>query len=157
MVRTYISILVSSFPCSRSHAVTSDLDIVDTAKAAEFFCSDGVVITGKETGVPADISDIERVSAAVSLPVVVGSGVTDENIHSYASKVRKENSCSVHKLYNYSCMIQSNLVRTAYLLVACSLGCFVSTCRDSFQFANIEILEWACGRDSTNMYNTTCR
>lgn len=67
--------------------MTSDLDITDTAKAAEFFCSDGVIITGRETGMATDLSDIERVRAAVSLPVIVGSGVTNKNVSSYASKV----------------------------------------------------------------------
>jgi hypothetical protein len=77
---------------SRSHAVTSDLDITDTAKAAEFFCSDGVIITGRETGMATDLSDVERVRAAVSLPVIVGSGVTDKNVNSYASKVYYRNA-----------------------------------------------------------------
>ena len=72
---------------SRSHTVTSDMDISETAKAAEFFCSDGVIITGKETGMAADIGDIDQVGATVGLPVIVGSGVTDENVKSYASRV----------------------------------------------------------------------
>ena len=72
---------------SRSHAVTSDMDISETARAAEFFCSDGIIVTGKETGMAADVDDIDRVCAAVGLPVIVGSGVTDENVKSYASRV----------------------------------------------------------------------
>ena len=63
------------------------MDIAETARAAEFFCSDGVIVTGKETGMEADIGDIDRVRAAVSLPIIVGSGVTSENVKSYASKV----------------------------------------------------------------------
>ena len=74
------------FPCS-SHAITSDLDIAETARAAEFFLSDGLIVTGKETGLAADLSDIDRVRTAVSLPVIVGSGVTAENVSSYVSKV----------------------------------------------------------------------
>lgn len=34
-----------------AHAVTSDVDLVDMAKAAEFFGSDGVIVTGTATGV----------------------------------------------------------------------------------------------------------
>ena len=71
----------------RSHAITSDLDIAETARAAEFFPSDGLIVTGKETGMAADISDIDRVRATVNLPVIVGSGVTVENVSSYMSKV----------------------------------------------------------------------
>lgn len=37
-----------------SHALTSDLSIEETARAAEFFLSDGLVITGTATGVEAD-------------------------------------------------------------------------------------------------------
>ena len=37
-----------------SHAVTQDLDVVETARAAEFFLADGVVVTGSETGRAAD-------------------------------------------------------------------------------------------------------
>ena len=33
-----------------SHAVTADVDIVETARAAAFFLSDGVIITGTATG-----------------------------------------------------------------------------------------------------------
>lgn len=62
------------------------MDIAETARAAQFFCSDGVIVTGKETGLSADLGDIDRVRAAVSLPVIVGSGVTVDNVHSYASK-----------------------------------------------------------------------
>lgn len=72
---------------SRSHAVTSDMDISETARASEFFCSDAIIVTGKETGMATDIGDVDRVRAAVNLPVIVGSGVTDENVRSYAPRV----------------------------------------------------------------------
>ena len=57
------------------------------AKAAEFSCSDSVIVMGRETGMAADLSNIERLCAAISLPVIVGSGVTDKNVGSYVSKV----------------------------------------------------------------------
>ena len=63
------------------------MDIAETARAAEFFLSDGLIVTGKETGMAADISDIDRVRATVNLPVIAGSGVTVENVSSYVSKV----------------------------------------------------------------------
>lgn len=37
-----------------SHALTSDVSIEETARAAEFFLSDGVIITGAATGVQAN-------------------------------------------------------------------------------------------------------
>ena len=63
------------------------MDIAETARAAEFFLNDGLIVTGKETVMAADISDIDRVRATVNLPVTVGSGVTVENVSSYVSKV----------------------------------------------------------------------
>lgn len=51
-----------------SHAITSDLDIIDTAKAAEFFLSDGVVLTGSRTGSPASKHELKQVLSAVELP-----------------------------------------------------------------------------------------
>jgi hypothetical protein len=66
-----------------SHAITADVDIVETAKAAEFFLSDGVIITGASTGNPANLDDIERTKESVEIPVLVGSGVTLENAESY--------------------------------------------------------------------------
>ncbi|MFH1195073.1 MAG: BtpA/SgcQ family protein [bacterium] len=66
-----------------SHSITSDVDIIDTAKAAEFFLSDGVIITGKATGEVADIHEIENAKNNVSIPVLVGSGVTDKNVKDY--------------------------------------------------------------------------
>lgn len=41
-----------------SHAITSDLTIEDVAKAAEFFLSDGVILTGASTGDEANHEDL---------------------------------------------------------------------------------------------------
>ena len=40
--------------CYSSHALTSDVSLVDTALAAEIFLSDGLIVTGEATGRPAD-------------------------------------------------------------------------------------------------------
>jgi membrane complex biogenesis BtpA family protein len=66
-----------------SHAITSDVSITETAKAASFFLSDGLIITGKSTGNPADIKEVEEVKKSSELPVLIGSGLTDKNIHTY--------------------------------------------------------------------------
>jgi hypothetical protein len=67
-----------------SHAVTADVDIVETARAAEFFLADGVIVTGAATGQAADAAELRAVAGAVSIPVLVGSGVTPENVAGYA-------------------------------------------------------------------------
>ncbi len=63
-----------------SHALTADVDIAETARAAAFFGADGVIVTGTATGRPVEPADVRQVSAAVELPVAVGSGVTPENL-----------------------------------------------------------------------------
>jgi len=67
-----------------SHSITADTDISETAKAAEFFLSDGVIITGTSTGSEAEIEEIKHVKESVrSIPVLVGSGVTLDNVGDY--------------------------------------------------------------------------
>jgi membrane complex biogenesis BtpA family protein len=67
-----------------AHALTADVDIAETAHAAEFFLADGVIVTGTSTGRPADRSDVEAVAGAVHIPTLVGSGITPENIAEFA-------------------------------------------------------------------------
>ena len=69
-----------------AHAVTGDVDIVETAKAARFFRSDGVIVTGASTGHEASPGELQAVLAGVpDLPVLVGSGVSAANLKSYRS------------------------------------------------------------------------
>ncbi|HPN38566.1 MAG TPA: BtpA/SgcQ family protein [Melioribacteraceae bacterium] len=66
-----------------SHAITKDVDITETAKAAEFFMSDGVIITGGSTGKEPNLEEIISVKNSVALPVLAGSGITATNIKTY--------------------------------------------------------------------------
>ena len=66
-----------------SHSVTADVDLVETAAAAEFFLADGVVVTGTSTGEPTDSADVDAVARRVNVPTLVGSGVTPDNIDDY--------------------------------------------------------------------------
>ncbi|XP_037553561.1 uncharacterized protein F13E9.13, mitochondrial [Nematolebias whitei] len=66
-----------------SHALTSDVTIKETARAAEFFLSDGLILTGAATGEQADPAELREVSQSVRIPVLIGSGVTYDNIESY--------------------------------------------------------------------------
>jgi hypothetical protein len=66
-----------------AHALTADVDIVETARAAEFFLADGVVVTGPVTARAADTAEVEAVAAGVGLPVLVGSGLTPANLAAY--------------------------------------------------------------------------
>lgn len=66
-----------------SHAITTDVDIVDTARAAEFFLSDGIILTGKSTAEKADILELREVKNQIKIPVLIGSGITNTNISEF--------------------------------------------------------------------------
>lgn len=63
-----------------AHAITADVDLAETAKAAGFFGADGVIVTGTATAAETDPVEVAAVRRAVELPVLVGSGVTVENL-----------------------------------------------------------------------------
>ncbi|XP_037733330.1 uncharacterized protein F13E9.13, mitochondrial isoform X2 [Chelonia mydas] len=66
-----------------AHALTADVSISETAKAAELFLADGIVLTGTATGMQADPKELKEVEHAVKIPVLIGSGVTLENARNY--------------------------------------------------------------------------
>jgi membrane complex biogenesis BtpA family protein len=66
-----------------AHAITDDVGIGETAKAAEFFLADGVIVTGIATGEATNPAEVDEVSRAVSIPTLVGSGITPENVRRY--------------------------------------------------------------------------
>ncbi|XP_043216432.1 uncharacterized protein F13E9.13, mitochondrial-like [Amphibalanus amphitrite] len=68
-----------------SHAVTADLSVGEVARGAQFFLSDGVIVTGGSTGEPANPAHIAEVQSSCDLPVLVGSGVTADNVASFAA------------------------------------------------------------------------
>lgn len=62
-----------------AHAITADLSLGEIAQGAEFMGADGVIVTGGATGEPTSASDVKAVRSAVSVPVLVGSGVTPDS------------------------------------------------------------------------------
>lgn len=66
-----------------SHNLTADVSIEETAKAAEFFLSDGLILTGASTGKEADVNEIKAVKKVSKLPVIIGSGITEKNVENY--------------------------------------------------------------------------
>lgn len=67
-----------------AHAITNDVDIVETAKAAEFFSVDGVIVSGIATGQPAQPDEVAAVANAVTVPTLVGSGVNAETLSRFS-------------------------------------------------------------------------
>jgi membrane complex biogenesis BtpA family protein len=66
-----------------SHALTADLDIVDEVKQAEFFLVDGVIVTGARTTEPPSVADLRRLRKSADVPVIIGSGMTAQNLATY--------------------------------------------------------------------------
>ncbi|MCH2135784.1 MAG: BtpA/SgcQ family protein [Phycisphaerales bacterium] len=58
-----------------AHALTGDLDIVELAHGTAFMGADAVILSGPATGRRADLDQVRRVSDALDIPVIVGSGV----------------------------------------------------------------------------------
>lgn len=69
-----------------SHAITSDITLSETVHAAEFFLADGVILTGQATGSPADENELNELYGKTRLPILIGSGVTLENLSTYFPK-----------------------------------------------------------------------
>jgi uncharacterized protein len=69
-----------------SHALTSDVTLLETAYAAKFFKADGIILTGRSTGDTTDLDELSLICAhraKLDTPILVGSGVTKENLKDY--------------------------------------------------------------------------
>lgn len=66
-----------------SHTLTADISLAETAKAAAFFLSDGLIVTGSSTGEEASTEEVSQAKSASSLPVLIGSGITPPNVKAY--------------------------------------------------------------------------
>src|SRR5262245_18536421 len=80
-----------------AHSITADVDIAETAKAAEFFTVDGVIVSGVATGEPAQPSEVQAVADAVWVQTVIGSGITPENISLYSKSYSFIGGSSIKK------------------------------------------------------------
>jgi membrane complex biogenesis BtpA family protein len=66
-----------------SHAITSDVTLGETAAAVEFMLGDAVIVSGNATGEPPRASDVREAKSRCRLPVLLGSGVTVENVSEF--------------------------------------------------------------------------
>jgi membrane complex biogenesis BtpA family protein len=63
-----------------SHAIVSDRSIPELTRDAEFFDADVVIATGQRTGDAAQIDEVRTIKESTQLPLLIGSGVTKENV-----------------------------------------------------------------------------
>ncbi len=63
-----------------AHAIVADREIGEMARDAEFFDADAAIATGQRTGDAASLDELKTIADGTSLPVLVGSGVTPDNV-----------------------------------------------------------------------------
>ncbi|NNE46862.1 MAG: BtpA/SgcQ family protein [Rhodothermales bacterium] len=63
-----------------AHALTGDLTIGEIAAGMELHLADAIVVTGSATGVSPNVDSLKEVREATILPLIVGSGITAENV-----------------------------------------------------------------------------
>ncbi len=63
-----------------SHALTADISLGETAAAAEYMGASAVIVTGRVTGDAPNIGDFTDLRSHTSLPVVIGSGISESNL-----------------------------------------------------------------------------
>lgn len=63
-----------------AHAITADRTLAELARDVEFFGADAAIATGQRTGDSASLDELRAIAAGTSLPVLVGSGVTPDNV-----------------------------------------------------------------------------
>lgn len=74
-----IAVFADSHVKHGAHAITGDRTISELTRDLEFFDADAVIATGQRTGDAATDEELTEITSATSLPVLVGSGVTQEN------------------------------------------------------------------------------
>jgi uncharacterized protein len=67
-----------------SHAWTADMDIGDVAFGMNLHRSDAVIVTGSHTGSAPSPDDLVSVRHATELPILIGSGMTAQNLSDFA-------------------------------------------------------------------------
>jgi len=63
-----------------AHAITADRSIAEQATDAEWFDADVLIATGTRTGSPTQPAEVNEVRAGTNLPVIVGSGLSPEQV-----------------------------------------------------------------------------
>ncbi|MFC6486572.1 BtpA/SgcQ family protein [Nitratireductor sp. GCM10026969] len=76
----HVKVFADSHVKHGSHAIVADRSITELTRDLAFFDADAVIATGQRTGNTATIEEIEEIGSATDLPVLVGSGVTKDNI-----------------------------------------------------------------------------
>src|SRR5215217_6189389 len=66
-----------------AHAITADVSLGETAETVEFMGADCVIVTGSVTGQAPKVADVQEAKTHCSLPVFLGSGISEHNINEF--------------------------------------------------------------------------
>ena len=69
-----------------AHAITADVSLGATAHTVEFMGADCVIVTGSVTGEAPSTADVKEAKAHCGLPVILGSGISADNITDFYSE-----------------------------------------------------------------------
>src|SRR5215475_9408577 len=69
-----------------AHAITADVSLGETAETVEFMGADCVIVTGSITGLPPTVRDVREAKTHCRVPVILGSGITADNISEFYSE-----------------------------------------------------------------------
>ena len=83
-----VAVFADSHVKHGAHAITADRSIEELTRDLEFFDADVVIATGQRTGDAVTDAELDTVAGATSLPVIVGSGVTEDNAERILSRAR---------------------------------------------------------------------
>lgn len=76
----HIKVFADSHVKHGSHAIVADRSVEELTRDLAFFDVDAVIATGHRTGDSATMEEIDEVGGATHLPLLVGSGVTRDNV-----------------------------------------------------------------------------
>lgn len=83
---SHIRVFADSHVKHGSHAIVADRTIGELTRDLAFFDADVVIATGQRTGHSATLEEIDEVGSATSLPLLVGSGVTVDNVQTILTR-----------------------------------------------------------------------
>ena len=83
----HVKVFADSHVKHGSHAIVADRSVEELTRDLAFFDADGVIATGQRTGDSAALDEIEVIAGATHLPVLVGSGVSADNVAAILERV----------------------------------------------------------------------
>ena len=84
----HIKVFADSHVKHGSHAIVADRSIQELTRDVDFFEADAVIATGQRTGDSATLGEIDEIRGATELPLLVGSGVTPDNVGQILSRTQ---------------------------------------------------------------------